>query len=102
MVTRKEELVSVEQNHVPACVSGHWNDCHIVIEPMLGLTFQDALDVESGGAVGCMHHPLGAEFPGERRMIGDVVAVCQKNRPNAAEALDLLHQRTTKARRIHK
>ena len=101
MIAREEELIFVEQDHVPARVAGHGDDNQIIIEMHCVFAFDDAFDTVTRRAVCGVHDTRGSEFFGEGFVVCDVVAVCEKNCADAAHRFDLFDQWSAEARRVN-
>lgn len=102
MIAREKKPVLIEQDHVAARVAGHGDNDQLVIESHLFLTFDDALNPETGRAIRRVHDACGSKLFGEDGVVCYVVAMREKDCLDAAESLYLFDQRAAKARRIDK
>lgn len=100
MIARKKKLISIEQDHVAAGVTGNWNHQQIALELNWFAATYDLFHAQALCAVGSVHHSPAIESDCESLVIGDVILVREKQRAHAAEGIDLFDQLRRKARRI--
>ncbi len=102
MIAREEDRVLPEQHGVAARVAGSRDGDEIVREADGVIAFESAFGrlAERRGVPG-MDDAVAAEALPERGVVGDVVAVREKQRRDAAEALEAREQRGRGARRVH-
>src|SRR5437899_10776772 len=99
MVTSEKEFVLVKQNCVTASVARHRNRQQFIVDSKGRFASNNVFDSQSRRAIVIVHHALTSEPFRKAIMIGNVVAVRQKNGAYATQALHLLYELMREARR---
>src|SRR5437773_1965010 len=92
MITSEKEFILVKQNCVTASVARHRNRQQLIVDSKRRCAPNDFFDSQSRRAIVVMHHALTLELLRKAIMICNIVAVCQKHRPHAAQFLNLLNE----------